>query len=179
MSDIYVARRDENSSDELQHYGVKGMKWGVRRDVELIANRQRNQSVRKAKDAYEMGKIDKSKYKSLKKQAKADQKAYMKKVKKDFESSSKAEQYKQSEAIKSKAIKDVPYRRLKKGIKAYNAICAASNIAGTGLGVLTAVAAGSAAAPAAAVALGVTAVGATAGYLGKKYVVDKVVDRLS
>lgn len=175
MSEFYIARRDSVSEDELMHYGVKGMKWGVRRDVELIANRRRNDTVRKAKNDYEMGKIDKSKYKSLKKQANVDKKSYMNKVKKDFESKSKADQYKMSTQIKTQAIKNVPHRRLKKGLKLINHVNTAYNIASVGL----TAAASIMASPAVAPLMGAAAIGATFGQLGSKYIGDKIVDRFS
>lgn len=175
MSEVYVSRVDSNSTDELQHYGVKGMKWGVRRDVELVANRKRNAAVRKAKNSYETGEITKAQYKSAKKQAKSDKKDYMKNVKKDFEGKTKAEQYKMSQNITKQAINNVPNRRLKKGIKAVNTALTVANI---GEGVLTA-AAFVTAGPAVAAAAGIGLVAGSIGELGRQYVVNRVVDRLS
>lgn len=175
MNDVYVSRVNSENSDELQHYGVKGMKWGVRRDVELLANSRRNKAVRKAKNDYERGKITKDQLKSAKKQAKSDKKDYMNKVKKEFESKSKAEQYKMSTNIKDQAISKVPNRRLKKGVKAVNAVFTAANIAQatvTSASLLVM-------APAAAPIIGASLAGAAIGEVGRKYVVDKIVDRAS
>ena len=34
-------------NDELYHYGVKGMKWGVRKDVYKSSSRSRKREIRK------------------------------------------------------------------------------------------------------------------------------------
>lgn len=45
-------------SDALMHYGVKGMKWGVRRtDAELVKARQREQAVNKQAKAERKAKM--------------------------------------------------------------------------------------------------------------------------
>lgn len=85
--------------NELYHFGVKGMKWGVRKSDEqkaikkykrdngitaprshtirkawndsvLIENRLRNDKVRKAKDMYDTGEIGKKKTKTIDKRSK-------------------------------------------------------------------------------------------------------------
>ena len=52
-------------NNELYHYGVPGMKWGVRRDTRIIANHRRNVEVGKLKERYRAGKITKQQYKDL------------------------------------------------------------------------------------------------------------------
>jgi predicted phage gp36 major capsid-like protein len=52
---MYVIEQESNA-DELLHYGVKGMKWGVRRsEAELARSRARKEAFR---EAYESTKYD-------------------------------------------------------------------------------------------------------------------------
>lgn len=39
----------------IYHYGVKGMKWGVRRDFRVLANNRRNKAIKEAKRDYNLG----------------------------------------------------------------------------------------------------------------------------
>ena len=163
------------TSDELQHYGVKGMKWGVRRDVELLANNRRNAVVRKAKRDYRDGKISSEQKKTAIRKANADKKTYMEKVKRDYENTtSKTKKEKIDNNIRREASK-IQNRYVIKGLKAYSAVSA-----GYGIGTMAVTAASAALAnPAAAAVLGVTAAGYTVGQLGAKYVRDRIIDKLS
>lgn len=162
-------------SDELYHYGVKGMKWGVRRDVEVIANNRRNVAVRKAKRAYSDGKISSEQKKTAIRKANAEKKAYMDKVKKDYENTSSTTKKEKMDSNIRKEASKIQNRHVVKGLKAYSAVAA-----GYGIGTMAVTAASAALAnPAAAAVLGVTAAGYTVGQLGAKYVRDRLIDKLS
>lgn len=142
MGDTYrVVRSVPIEEDELMHYGVKGMRWGVRRDVELLANRRRNQAISKAKKDYRSGTISKETKKATIKKAKTDRKDYLKKTKTDYESlKSKTDKKEFRQNITNKARKEVPHRRTKKTLRAINDALTikqiATNTISVGVGVI-------------------------------------------
>ena len=70
--------------DELKHYGVVDMKWGVRRDARILANSRRNKKVREAIAAYETGKITSEQKRSAIKSANSEKKSSFKQMKRDY-----------------------------------------------------------------------------------------------
>lgn len=40
------------NADDLAHYGVPGMRWGVRRNLHVLSNNRRNNAVRDARIKY-------------------------------------------------------------------------------------------------------------------------------
>ena len=68
---------DTYSDEELLHYGVRGMKWGIRRDVRVLANHRRNQAVKDARNKYHSGKITNEKKRSAIRKANFEKKKYM------------------------------------------------------------------------------------------------------
>ena len=130
----YVAIK-KNDDDELMHYGVLGMKWGVRRNVNVLANHRRNQSVKRIKNSYEIGKISKDEKRSQIKNENAKKKDYINKSKtklKNMKTKQEVQQYKNN--IAKQTISEVPNSRIKKGATTVNKIFAGmhvgSNVAG-------------------------------------------------
>ena len=75
---------DYNNQEYLQHYGVPGMKWGIRRNSRLLANHNRNEKVRTAKLDYKTGKIDKKEKKTIISDANKAKKAEIKSGKREI-----------------------------------------------------------------------------------------------
>ena len=44
---IYILQKGSDGMSELYHYGVKGMKWGVRKEVYNSSSRSRKKEIRK------------------------------------------------------------------------------------------------------------------------------------
>lgn len=109
------------TNGELCHYGVKGMKWGVRRDLRILASSRRNKKVRDARKAYKAGKITKDQRKAkiaeankLKKDTIKDAKAKYAKAKTSID------RKRVGEDITNKTLKEVPNAQLKRGALAVN-----------------------------------------------------------
>ena len=61
-------------NDELQHYGIPGMKWGVRRNIRTLTYHRRNQSIKDARLNYKEGNISRSEKRAEIKKAKRNRK---------------------------------------------------------------------------------------------------------
>lgn len=158
--------------NELYHYGVKGMKWGVRRDVQLLAARRANQKIRDAKNKYV---LDKDKRKKLIKQAKQEKKEFLNKTKKEYESiTTDKKRLEYERKLVNQSIREVPNRTLQKGLRAFNDAMAVYNIGTIGLGA----AAGIMMAPAMAPGYIGAAAAGTAISLGQRYVSERMADTM-
>lgn len=160
----------------LQHYGVKGMKWGIRRDARLLANNRRNIKVKKIKDKYDVGEISSERKKIDIKKANVDKKIYLKNTKETLKSmSNKNEVSDYKYNIAKQAISEVPNRRLKSGAHAVNKILAGINIGSEAIATGTAISMVPGAAP---LYLGSLALSGAV-IAGRTYLIDKGIDKLT
>lgn len=162
-----------NNSDELMHYGVLGMKWGVRRNVRLLANRRRNESVQKIKADYKSGKITRNQKKAKIKKANTTKSSYITETKAKFKSIDNKQDYKKAKnTIAMQTISEVSHPTLKKGATTVNKFLGGSHALGTfASGVATASVLGP-------VGLAVGAGGAAA-EIGAHYLIQKgIIDKL-
>lgn len=163
------------SNDTIYHYGVKGMKWGVRRDARVLAAHRTNEAVRQAKNDYREGKISKSERKTTIKKAKNYKKDYKKELKSQFKNADRKERKQLNKDITNQAKKEVGARRLKKAATSFNRATTVATLSGSAV----ALGAGFVAAPALAPLLAGSAAAATAGALGKQWIAQKLIDKVS
>lgn len=126
------------NDNELQHYGVLGMKWGVRKAKSYSSDLNKHrykQSVKKSKRKLKKGEINRATYNAQKKKfatqrKKADARDT---YKLDTLTPEKGKKIKSIyESYKHKAYSEIPHYAIKKGAKTAGKILVA-----TGLGVLT------------------------------------------
>lgn len=163
-------------NDELYHYGVPGMKWGVRRDARIIANHYRNVEVSRQKDRYKAGEITKAQYSEAKRKANAGKKKYMSDIENAFRNAkSQSERTELGNSISKTAVRDVPNIHLKRGAAVVNQLIGAGSIGGTAYT--------SVALAAVNPAFGLAYIGAgvvtTAAEVGYRYVTRAIIDKTS
>lgn len=159
---------------ELYHHGVKGMKWGVRRDTQksylrrtkrdlyLLNDRDYNQKVRKLKNRRDFGSINDEQYRSAKKEAKIKRKETSKNIKSMKAAKSLSDARKQFTETRTRAVKEIPHYRLKRGARTVSTLL-------SGLGAV------SLAATAGAVGVGAAMLGTSYGAsMGAAYAVSAV-----
>ena len=161
-----------NYTDELYHYGVKGMKWGVHHDLRNLAAGRRNRSLRKIDEQYRMGKINKAQRKASYRKANDQMKKFLNDTKNEFERSSSAKQAKMQQDISKQALKEVPNNKVLRGARKANDI-----IAGYQIGNMAATAVASLAVPGAAPIIIPAAVGASVAVAGRTYLINKGLDK--
>ena len=150
---------------ELYHHGIKGMKWGVRRDrpsgggryirgmkrdLTLLNEREYNTTRKNLARDVDYGKISYSKYEMGLAAAKSKYKSKKVDIKRLKQTKSKEETRKDFEKLRTKAMSEIPHYKLKSGVKTANKI-------------LTGIAVGSLAISAGAYAYGATLVAASYG----------------
>lgn len=84
--DYYISNYGYANSDYLEHYGVLGMKWGVRKDKQYrtdMARYDRNMKIRTARKKMYGESIDRSEYRKRKKQIVESYKEKKKAIKND------------------------------------------------------------------------------------------------
>ena len=119
------------TEQELYHYGVPGMKWGVRRDARILANHYRNVEVEKQKKRYKYGEITKEQYAAAKRKADLGKKKYLSDVENSFHNAkSRSEREKLGENISNTAVKEVPNIKIKRGLAVANHLLGGYNAAG-------------------------------------------------
>ena len=166
---------DYNNQEYLQHYGVPGMKWGIRRNSRLLANHNRNEKVRTAKLDYKTGKINKKEKKTIISDANKAKKAEIKSGKREIRQTHGYKNVKElKENLKNRTVREVPHSKVKKGANIVNKMFHASYAASyIGVGTALTLTGGIGAIP-----LGVGALGAAAsvgeGYLIQRGILDKL-----
>ena len=168
---------DYNNQEYLQHYGVPGMKWGIRKNARLLANHRRNAEVRKIKKDYKTGEISRKEKKTRISEANEAKKTAIKSNMREIRQTKGSQNIKQLKTdIKNQTIKEVPHRTLKKGANFINKAVGIANI-GAGLG--TGAAAALISPPLAGVVLGSAAI-RTAAIAGGQYLIQrKILDKLA
>ena len=164
------------SDGELYHYGVPGMKWGVRRDARILASSHRNKRIREAKAAYKAGKITKETRDAEIQSAKHDKKKMLNKTKERFvKAKTDVERQRLAIDIRNKTTKEVPHATLKRGAYVVNALFGGVNAVSTGVSAAAMVMINPAFA---GVAIASAAVGIAA-EAGKRHVIQLGLDKVS
>lgn len=170
----YVITRTQET-DELYHYGVRGMKWGVRKSVKQLANHNRNAAVKSAKQDYRKGNITKAQKKAAIKEANVNKKNYLKDTKKNFESlPDRKAKREASKSITKERVSQVPHSRLKRGARLAKNILTGSAVAGSAAGAII----GTAAVPALGPLLLASNAVAGSAALGASWLGGKYLDRI-
>lgn len=168
MSDFYY------TNGELYHYGIPGMKWGVYRNIRVLANNRRNKKVAELRSQRNLKKIDKAQFKKGVKEANASKKQEMKNLKSQVKNTKTKEEFKSVKTdIKNQTIKEVPSSTFKKGLRTVNNVLHNVAIADAAI---TAV--GSLATPLGPAIAGVSAA-SIAIAKGEQYLINYGLDKLS
>lgn len=119
-------------NNEIYHYGVPGMKWGVRRDTRILANHRRNVAVDQLKDQYRSGKITRQQYRDSIRKVNYRKKQYMTDVENKFRNAKNdSERTRLGENISNTAVKEVPNITVKRGFAVANQILGTASIGST------------------------------------------------
>ena len=122
----------------IMHYGVRGMKWGVRKDAQLLAEHRRNQDLDKLKLDYAKDKYDKAGYRAKRKEIKKNMKTSIRSEKKSLRGIKEAELKKKFLKMRNKAMREVPDYKLKRGMLTTQRVMKRLAMAGSiGAGILS------------------------------------------
>ena len=163
-------------NDELYHYGVPGMKWGVRRDTRILANHRRNVEANHLKEQYRSGNLTKQQYKDSIQKVNLRKKKYMSDVEDKFRNAkNNSERDRLGKNISDTAVREVPNITVKRGLAVANQLFGAANIGSTAYGALGLVAINPAFATA-YIGAGVVSAAAETGF---RYVTRSLLDKNS
>ena len=99
----------------IYHYGVKGMKWGVRRDFRVGGDNRRNKAIQEAKRDYKQGKTTKAERKAAIKKAKNYTKTFKKETREQYKNAKTRKERKElSKQIVKQAKEEVGLKRCEK-----------------------------------------------------------------
>lgn len=162
--------------NELYHYGVPGMKWGIRRDTRILANHRRNVEVKWQKERYKSGSITKEQYRAARYKANAGKKKYMTDIENKFrKAKSDYDREILGEKISQTALREVPNIKLKRGVAAVNQLFGVASVGGIAYTSLTMAAVN----PAFAAAYLGAGVVTAAAEVGRRYVNRAILDKTS
>lgn len=162
---------DFRDYEYIEHYGVKGMHWGIRRDQKLLSEHRYNVRKDELKDKYLTGQMERKEYKAQRKAARKEMRAERKK-KYQFSKDQKDKLAQKYKDLHSQTMKELgSHYRTKANIDTAHKILTGLNAVGSeAYGLLNAAALGSVAGPigAAGFAVGYTAGNAIGSYIGYK-----------
>ena len=124
---------ETSDSDFIEHHGVRGMRWGIRRYQKELAWKKRNKTFANIAADKRTGKITKQEAKSRRQVAKGELKSDIAKGKayaKSLKGKPKAEVKAIYEKTKEKATREIPYNRVKKLVRGINNVPTALSIMG-------------------------------------------------
>lgn len=163
-------------NDELYHYGVPGMKWGVKRNRRMVGDSKVNSEIRRARGLYKSGKITNSDRKSIVETAKAKRKQDDKNFKEKWKKMTPEERKSYARDIKSQRVNELPNRRVRKGLTVANNLLTANNLVQGNVAFAALSITNPALAPAMAVGAAVLTGGElAANHVRQRYLIDKMV----